>query len=86
MSWFVYILECGDGSLYTGITTDLERRVHEHNHAKQGARYTRAKRPVTLKYSKAASDRSHATKLEIAIKKLTRQQKYALIAQGEGHE
>ncbi len=83
MSWFVYILECGDGSLYTGITTDLTRRLHEHNHAKQGARYTRAKRPVKLMYSTPAPDRSQATKLEIAIKKLTRPQKYALIAQGE---
>ena len=49
--WFVYILECADGSLYTGITTDLERRVSEHNEGKLGARYTRARRPVKLRYS-----------------------------------
>lgn len=83
MSWFVYMLECADGSLYTGITTDLERRIHEHNHAKQGARYTRAKRPVSLVYSQAAEDRSRATRLELAIKKLSRKQKDQLVRQGQ---
>ncbi len=82
MAWTVYIVECADGSFYTGITTDVARRVGEHNHAKQGARYTRAKRPVTLVYTEAAEDRSAATKQEIAIKKLTRAQKLALIESG----
>lgn len=82
MTWFVYMLECADGSLYTGITTDIERRVHEHNHEKQGARYTRGKRPVHLVYSQSAEDRSRATKLEMAIKKLSRKQKNELVAQG----
>ncbi|MFL0801093.1 MAG: GIY-YIG nuclease family protein [Agarilytica sp.] len=82
MAWVVYIVECADGSFYTGITTDVVRRIDEHNHAKQGARYTRAKRPVNLVYSESAEDRSSATKKEIAIKKLTRAQKLALIESG----
>ncbi len=79
MGWFVYIVECADRSLYTGITTDIERRIEEHNGAASGARYTRAKRPVTLVFSRQAADRSHASRLEVAIKKLTRRQKIALI-------
>lgn len=79
MSWFVYIVECSDGSLYTGITTDLERRIHDHNHNPRGARYTRAKRPVNMVYSQTALDRSEASKREAAIKKLPRSEKLALI-------
>ncbi|MFL0803491.1 MAG: GIY-YIG nuclease family protein [Agarilytica sp.] len=86
MAWTVYIVKCADGSFYTGITTDVERRVGEHNHAKQGARYTRAKRPVALVYTEDAEDRSAATKQEIAIKKLTRTQKLALIESGGSGE
>lgn len=80
MAWKVYIVECADGSLYTGITTDVDRRVDEHNHAAAGARYTRAKRPVRLRYTQDADDRSQATKLEMAIKKLDRKKKLLLIA------
>lgn len=79
MKWFVYILRCADDTLYTGITTDLERRLHEHNHEPLGARYTRARRPLTLAYSEEAEDRSTASKREYAIKKLSRQQKEQLI-------
>lgn len=76
--WFVYILECADGSLYTGITTDLERRVSEHNEGKLGARYTRARRPVKLRYSARFANRSEASVEEAAIKKLSRKKKFQL--------
>ncbi len=78
----VYILECADGTYYTGITTDLARRIDEHNHSDKGARYTRARRPVTLRYHETCTDKSHALKREIAIKRLTRTAKARLIAQG----
>jgi putative endonuclease len=78
----VYILECADGTYYTGITTDLARRIDEHNHSDKGARYTRARRPVVLRYHEACVDKSHALKREIAIKRLTRTAKTHLIAQG----
>ncbi len=81
-NWFVYMLRCADGSLYTGITTDLERRLHEHNHDnKLGARYTRARRPVHLVYQQTAKDRAGACQLESQLKKLSRQQKLQLIEQ-----
>ena len=79
MNWFVYILSCRDGSLYTGITTDCVRRLAQHN-AGNGAKYTRAKLPVQLVYQERAENRSQATKREMAIKKLTRQQKQRLVA------
>jgi putative endonuclease len=71
-SYFVYMLECSDGTLYTGITTDLERRVDEHNNSDKGAKYTRARRPVTLVYSETLENRSEASKREYAIKKMSR--------------
>ena len=77
--WYVYILSCSDQTLYTGITTDLERRLLEHNHGARGARYTRARRPVELIYHESAADRSYASKREYAIKRLTQQQKQLLI-------
>ncbi len=77
--WYVYILRCADGSLYTGITTDLQRRLLEHNSDDvRGARYTRARRPVSLVYSEDHSSRSAASKREAAIKKLSRAQKLVL--------
>jgi len=78
--WRVYIVRCADDSLYTGITTDLERRIHEHNNAKTGAKYTRPRRPVSLVYHEVADSRSHASKREKEIKNLTQQQKLLLIA------
>lgn len=80
--WFVYVLRCADGSLYTGITTDLERRCRQHN-AGTASRYTRSRRPTTLVYQEAQASRSLASSREAAIKALTRQQKEALIGQGE---
>jgi predicted GIY-YIG superfamily endonuclease len=79
MPWSIYIIQCRDGSLYTGITTDISRRIKEHN-AKKGAFYTQNKTPVELVYQEAMPDQSQARKREAAIKKLTRQQKLKLIA------
>jgi len=78
--WNVYVLRCGDNSLYTGVTTDVERRVNEHNHDdKLAASYTRSRRPVKLVYSESYKTRSEALKREITIKKLKKAQKEALI-------
>lgn len=80
MSWFVYMLRCKDGTLYTGITTDVERRVNEHNgNGKLGAKYTAARRPVTLVYSEPAADKSEASSREYAVRTLSRAKKLALI-------
>lgn len=76
--WYVYILECSDGSLYTGITTDLEKRILTHNKGK-GAKYTKARLPVILRASFEAEDRSKASKEEYRIKQLPRQEKLKLI-------
>lgn len=78
--YFVYILRCADGTLYCGITTDLERRVEEHNSSDRGAKYTRGRRPVELVYSVAFDDRSRASKEEHRIKKMTREEKLKLIS------
>mgnify|MGYP003763319363 FL=1 len=72
------MLQCKDNSLYTGITTDLERRVKEHNSSKLGAKYTRARRPVKLVYSKEFESRSEALIEEARIKKLARVEKIKL--------
>ncbi len=77
-SWFVYMVRCTDGSLYTGITTELTRRVAEHNSDK-AARYTRSRQPVTLVYYERAASRSVASQREFIIKKLKKKQKEILI-------
>jgi putative endonuclease len=80
MTWYCYILKCVDGSLYTGITTDLERRVKEHNNDnKKGAKYTRLKRPVVLKYFEEYNNQSEARIREAAIKNWKREYKLKLI-------
>ncbi|MDB4991889.1 MAG: Excinuclease subunit domain protein [Parcubacteria group bacterium] len=79
MPWYAYILECADGTLYTGCTNDLERRVKEHNESALGAKYTHTRRPVMLKYSIECADRSAALKEEARIKNLTRAQKLLLL-------
>lgn len=80
MMYFVYILSCCDGSLYTGITTDLPRRLAAHNRG-TGAKYTRSHRPVTLAYYETQPDKSTALKREWAIKQLSRTEKLRLIAE-----
>ncbi len=78
-SWYVYILQCADNSLYTGITVDVERRVDEHNSSnKLGAKYTRVRRPVKLVYSEKLKNRSLAAKREYEIKQLKREDKEKL--------
>lgn len=78
--WHVYILQCADSTLYTGIARDLQKRLRQHNgEAVGGPRYTRGRRPVRLLWSDVASDRSAAQKREAAIKKLSRPQKLHLI-------
>ncbi len=77
--YFVYILQCNDGALYTGITSDLARRVKEHNGSKLGAKYTKARRPVKVVYSKEFADRSAASIEEARIKKINRREKIELI-------
>lgn len=78
--YYLYILECSDKTLYTGITVDLERRVKEHNLSNLGAKYTRGRRPITLLYSREYNDRATATKEEARIKKLSRKEKIDLIS------
>lgn len=82
MEWTVYILRCGDGTLYTGVTCDLPRRLAAHQSGK-GAKYTRSRPPVELVYREAAADKSAALRREAAIKRLDRRKKLALIA-GKG--
>jgi len=77
-AWFVYLLRCGDGSLYTGITNDLLRRVEQHNSGK-ASRYTRSRLPVVLVYQELQASRSLALKRELAIKALSRQEKESMI-------
>lgn len=73
-AWYVYLLRCRDDTLYCGITTDLDRRIAEHN-AGTGAKYTRARRPVRLEVYAEAPNRSEASKLEAAVKRLPRERK-----------
>ncbi len=77
--YYVYILRCGDGSLYTGITTNVSRRAAVHN-AGKGAKYTRSRLPVTVVYQEAQPDKSAALRREIEIKALSRAEKLRLIA------
>jgi putative endonuclease len=81
MDWFVYILRCADDSLYTGITTDLDRRARQHN-AGSAARYTRCRRPTRIVYHETHANRSLALKREAAIKSLSRRQKTMLVGHG----
>ncbi|MFN3544646.1 MAG: GIY-YIG nuclease family protein [Thiobacillus sp.] len=78
-TWWVYMLRCADGTVYTGITTDVDRRLAEHNGERgAGARYTRSRRPVRLAYFEAAADRAAALRREALIKRLDRARKLAL--------
>lgn len=81
MSWQLYILRCGDGTLYTGITDDLPRRLKAHRSGK-GAKYTRGRGPLELVYREDCPDKSAALRREIAVKKLSRQEKLFLIGEG----
>lgn len=76
--WYLYILRCGDGTLYTGITTDVEKRLEAHR-AGKGAKYTRGRAPLELVYREVCADHSAALKREMAVKKLSREEKHRLI-------
>ena len=81
-SWVVYILRCADNSLYTGITTDINKRLEQHNGiSEKGAKYTHGRRPVTLVYQEPSNSRSTASKRECAIKSLKKPEKEELIKQ-----
>jgi putative endonuclease len=81
--WFVYMLRCADNSLYTGVTTDVERRLVEHNAAKSVTKYTRVRQPVRVAYQEKAESRSEACKREAQLKKLKKHEKEILV---EGEE
>lgn len=83
MSYWLYILKCGDGTLYTGTTDDVDRRLAVHQSGK-GAKYTRGRGPLKVVYREELPDKSAALKREIAVKRLTREEKLALIAQKSG--
>lgn len=78
--WYTYIVQCADQSLYTGISTDLLRRIEEHNSSPNGAKYTKARRPVKLVYFEQSESRSAASKREHALKQLSPFNKRKLIA------
>lgn len=77
--YVLYLLRCSDGTLYTGITSDLKRRVHEHNTSDKGAKYTRSRRPCILVYYEELESKSAALKREIVIKKMTKAKKETLL-------
>lgn len=85
VAWFVYMLRCGDNSLYTGYTDDVQRRLATHQSGK-GAKYTRSRLPVALAYQEELPDKSAALRREAAIKKLTRGEKLRLIEEGSHEE
>jgi putative endonuclease len=82
----MYVAKCADNTLYTGITSDPDRRLHEHNNTKKGAKYTRSRRPIELVYCVSYPDRSTASKAEAAFKKLSRKQKLNIIDYSEVKE
>ena len=79
--WFLYVVHCSDGTLYTGVTTDISRRIREHNTGSRGAKYTRTRRPVELVYWVDFNNRSSAQKAEYKFKRLTRKQKNEVIGE-----
>ena len=82
MMWYLYILRCKDGSLYTGITTDVEKRLEAHQSGK-GAKYTRGRGPLELVYKEECGDHSDALKRELEIKRLPREEKLKLMKDPE---
>lgn len=77
--WYVYMVCCSDGTLYTGMTNDLDKRLEAHNSGRSGARYTKSRRPVQLVYAERAGSKSAAAKLELRIKNLPRSKKKRLM-------
>ena len=83
MPWYFYVLKCADDSLYAGITTDIQRRLHEHNSTNRGAKYTRARRPVELIHMDPHENRSQASIAECAFKKLPTWKKRIIVGLNE---
>ena len=79
MQWFLYVVRCNDDTLYTGVTTDIQRRLKEHNASSRGAKYTKTRRPVEVVYWKPFKNQSSAQKAEYRFKQLTREQKEKMI-------
>lgn len=79
MPYYIYILQCADGTYYTGSTNNIEKRIKAHNEAKTGAKYTKARRPVQLVYKEVFQSKSEALVREHALKQLTHKQKQTLI-------
>ena len=77
--YFAYLLQCNDGTLYAGSTNDLEKRLHQHNHAKNGAHYTKIRRPVELKHSEQFETYAEARRREAEFKRMDREEKLQLI-------
>lgn len=84
MTWIIYILECADGSLYTGITTDMERRLKAHTTGR-GAKYTRRRGPFTVRYTERHASKGAALRRETAIKAMARSAKVALLSSASPH-
>lgn len=80
LDWFVYLLQCADQSIYTGITTDLNRRMLEHNSGKKGAKYTRSRRPVELVWMRPCRSQGEALRLEMRIKRMSRTEKIKMVS------
>jgi putative endonuclease len=80
--WSVYVLRCRDGSLYTGIATDVARRIAEHEHGPKGAKYLRGRGPFTLVLQAEIGDRAHATRAELKLKRLPKPAKERLLGVG----
>ena len=85
-SWYVYIVRCNDGTLYTGITKNLDKRIDEHNSGNGGAKYTRPRRPVTLVYTEQVESRSDAAKREYQLKRMPLMKKNDLIIASGGEK
>lgn len=79
--WSVYVLRCADNSLYTGISTDVERRLQQHSNGRGGARYLKGRTPLTLEFSHSVGDRSHASRIEYRLKQLSKPEKERLLQQ-----
>jgi putative endonuclease len=77
--WYIYVLECSDGSLYCGVSTDIDRRLHEHNNTKRGAKYTKTRRPVKVVFSFLCANKKEAYQLEYKFKKLKRTKKEKIV-------
>ena len=84
-NWFIYMVQCADNSLYTGVSTDLLRRIEEHNSSPNGAKYTKPRRPVRLVYFEQSKSRSEACKRECELKSLTPTNKRQLVTDAQHH-